>query len=562
MIPDPSPYAPWFQIVIFFLVLFALIRPVGHYMAAVLEGRVAFLSFIEKAIYKVCATNPDEGMNAATYIKNLVVFSAVSLVTTFSVLVFQSYPDVSADLAFNAAVSFLTSTNWQPNVPETSIAISSQMFGLTVQNFVSPAIGLAVMAAVIRGLAQTKTETLGNFWADLTRSVLYILLPIAFVFALVIASQGVVQSFGETIAYQTLDGQTAQSLTTGPVASQIAIKQLGANGGGYYAANAAHPFENPTPLTNFLYLLAIALLPAAAPFTFAKMVGDPRQAKSILFAMFAIFIPLMLCTVIVESAGNPLLALPGIDQSLGNMEGKEMRFGAASSAFWASLTTATSSGSTNAALDSFLPLSGMMPLVLIQFGEIIFGGVGSGLFGMLVYVFLSVFIAGLMIGRTPEYLGKKIGVFEMQMSSLVLLIPVLAALIGTTLTVALPELHPDTPNLGAQSFSEILYAFSSASNNNGSAMAGMQANTPYFNIALGVCMLLGRFGVILPLLAIAGSMGSKITVAASPGTLNTTSFLFAVLLVVVIVLVDVVTYVPALAFGPVAEHLHLVSMVR
>lgn len=557
MIPDPTPYADWFQIVVLFLALLFLIRPTGLYMASVFEGRVTTFSGLEKTLYALYGINPGMAMTATAYAKSLLVFTALGFLALFLVLVEQSFPEFSPVLAFNAAASFVTNTNWQPNAPETTTTTASQMAGLTVQNFLSAAAGLAVMAAFIRGLTSEKAGTVGNFWVDLTRSVLYILLPFSLVFALIYLSQGVVQSFGQTIPYHALESGAPQMLTTGPVASQIAIKMLGTNGGGYFTANAAHPFENPTPLSQFFQMLALMLLPASAPVCYGRMTGQMRQAKMILFVMFAILIPLTISAVHIEHTGNPLLADIGIDQTQGNMEGKEVRFGATGSALWASLTTAAASGSTNAAIDSFMPLGGMIPLVLIQSGEIIFGGTGSGLYGMLVYIMLTVFIAGLMIGRTPEYLGKKIGVFEIKMAALVILIPVVATLFGTGLAVMLPDGQAQTVNAGAQSFSEILYAFSSASNNNGSAMGGMNFNTDFYNIALGICMLLGRFGVMLPVLAIAGAMSRKIAVPASPGTLNTTSFLFALLLIGVIVLVGVLTYVPALTFGPIAEHLHV-----
>ncbi|MDD3181955.1 MAG: potassium-transporting ATPase subunit KdpA [Alphaproteobacteria bacterium] len=559
MIAAPASSAAWFQIVFFLLVLVALIRPVGLYMAAIYDGRATFLSKYECVIYRYCGINATQSMNSANYTKSVLAFSLTSIVVLFAILTGQSYPNVSFDLAFNAASSFVTNTNWQPNTPETTIATTSQMLGIAVQNFLSAAVGLAVMAAFIRGLSAEKTGTIGNFWVDLTRGVIYLLLPFSALFALFYVSQGIVQSFGETIPFQTLSDGTTHSLMTGPVASQIAIKQLGTNGGGYFAANAAHPFENPTPLSNFVQMLAIILIPASAPICFGKMTGQMRQAKTLLFTMFAIFLPLMLWLVYTEQQGNPILNTMGIDQILGNMEGKEVRFGATGSALWASLTTAAASGSTNTTLDSFMPLGSLVPLILIQFGEIIFGGAGSGLYGILVYVMLTVFIAGLMIGRTPEYLGKKIGVFEMKMASLIILIPVMTTLLCTAVSVVATAGHAQTVNIGAQSFTELLYAFSSASNNNGSALGGMGTNTPYFNLILGFCMLLGRFGIILPILAIAGSMSGKIAVPPSQGTLNTTSFLFAILLMGVIVLVGVLTYIPALTFGPMAEHFHLMA---
>jgi len=559
-----SAMLDWFQIAIYFAILLLAIKPLGHYCANALEGRTTFLSPLlgraERGIYWACKINPAEGMNWKNYTASLFCFSFSCLVCLFLILFCQSYPDVSADLAFNASVSFVTNTNWQSAAPETTLDTSSQMLGLAVQNFLSAAIGLAVMAAFARGLARNKTEDLGNFWVDVTRTILYILLPLSFILAVVLVSQGVVQTFGTLITTTPLDTDHAQTIMTGPVASQVAIKQIGTNGGGYFNANAAHPFENPNPVTNFIEMLAILLLPASLPWCFGKMVGNLKEGRTLLVSMFLIFVPLALCLVFVEQHGNPLLSRLDLSQALGNMEGKEIRIGAASSAFWAALTTAASNGSTNAALDSFLPLGGLVPLVLIQFGEIIFGGVGSGLYGMLICVMLTVFVAGLMIGRTPEYLGKKIGVFEIKMASLVILVPAITTLLGTACAVLCATGQLGATNPVFQGFSQILYATASASNNNGSALGGIAANVPFYNVLLGLSMLIGRYAIIAAVLAIAGSMGSKTLIPKTQGTLDTTTPLFTFLLVGVIVLVGVLTYIPALMLGPVAEHLHLAAL--
>jgi len=556
---DLIPLPTLVEITVYFVALLMLIPILGPYMAKVLEGQPTFLSPvlapIEKGIYWSCGINPAQPMGWKDYANSVLLFCLLSFVLLVCILMLQGYPEMPFDLALNAAASFITNTNWQPNTPETTVTLSSQMLGFSVQNFISAAVGLSVMAAFTRGLAHSRTESLGNFWADVTRTILYILLPLSALLALILISQGVVQTFGSLTMFSGLDSATSHTLTTGPVASQIAIKQLGTNGGGYFAANAAHPFENPTPLTNFIQMLAILLLPASAPLCYGKMIGHTKQGATLLIAMFAIFIPLMLLCVMAEHA-PPFFDEMGISTALGNMEGKELRF-AESSGLWASLTTAASNGATNASLDSFMPLAGLIPLLLIQFGEIIFGGIGSGLYGMVICVLLTVFVASLMIGRTPEYLGKKVGVFEIKMASLVILIPALTTLLGTGLAVMTTQGTVGATNPAAQGFSEILYALSSASNNNGSAFAGLQANTPFYNILLGACMLVGRFGLILSVLALAGSMGQKTSIPMSQGTLSTTSGLFILMLIAIIILLGALTYVPALMLGPIAEHLHL-----
>ena len=559
----PSAAQPWIEIALYFIILLLAIKPLGLYMAAVLEGRPPLFKTIfrptERLIYWVGGIDPTAPMDWKAYTLNLLAFSFASIVVLFCILFFQTYPDMPADLAINAAISFVTNTNWQSASPETTISTTAQMLGLAVQNFLSAAVGIAVMAAFARGLAQNKSEDLGNFWVDVTRVTLYVLLPLSALFALFLIAQGVVQTLGGLVTFTPLDGDTQRTLMTGPVASQIAIKQLGTNGGGFFAANGAHPFENPTPLTNFVQMLAILLIPASMPLTFGKMVGKLKEGRMILLSMLIILLLFIVPSVMAEMAGNPLLP-KDVAQTLGNMEGKEVRIGAASSALWAALTTAAANGATNTSIDSFMPLSGMASLVLIQFGEIVFGGVGSGLYGMLICVMLTVFIAGLMIGRTPEYLGKKIGVFEMKMTSLVILIPAITTLVGAATAVLCTDGQLGATNPGAQGFSQILYAFSSASNNNGSALAGINANTPFYNILLGIVMLLGRYSIIVAVLAIAGSMGKKTTVPATSGTLDTTTVLFTFLLIGVVILVNVLTYIPALMLGPIGEHLNLIGM--
>ena len=559
----PSAAQPWIEIIAYFTILLLAIKPLGLYMAAVLEGHPPIFKTLlkptEQFIYWTCKIDPESPMGWKDYTLSLLIFSVVSIIALFAILFFQSYPELPFDLAFNAAISFVTNTNWQSASPETTISVTTQMIGFTVQNFLSAAVGIAVMAAVARGLSRSKTEDLGNFWVDMTRTILYVLLPLSSIFALILIAQGVVQTFGTLVPFTTLESNASHTLMTGPVASQVAIKQLGTNGGGFFAANAAHPFENPSPLTNFLEMLAILLIPAAMPLTFGKMVGKIKEGRVILLSMLIILLLFIVPSVMTELGGNPLLP-HDINQTLGNMEGKEVRIGAASSALWAAVTTAAANGATNASIDSFMPLSGMVSLILIQFGEIVFGGVGSGLYGMLVCVMLTVFIAGLMIGRTPEYLGKKIGVFEMKMTSLVILIPAITTLVGAAYAVLSADGQLGATNPGAQGFSQILYAFSSASNNNGSALAGINANAPFYNILLGIAMLIGRFSIIIAVLAIAGSMGKKTTVPSSAGTLDTTTILFTLLLIGVVILVNVLTYIPALMLGPIAEHLNLIGM--
>lgn len=575
-----------FQIFLYFAILMLLAKPLGVYIAAIYENRPAFInrlfSPLEAGLYRLSGVNPEQEMRWKEYAAALLWFNLFGGLAVFALQMLQAHlplnpqqlGNVTIDSAFNTAVSFITNTDWQGYSGETMMSYLTQMLGLSVQNFVSAATGMAVLVAMIRGFQRIHADGIGNFWADLTRGILYILLPLSFLMAVFLVGQGVVQSFKpyQTVhlieqrvgnaVLPTLD-VTTQTLALGPVASQIAIKQLGSNGGGFFNANSSHPYENPTPLSNFLEMLLLVLIPAALCHTFGSMVGDPRQGWAILSAMTLVLVSLVFVTVGAEQGGNPALTALGvaqsvsIDQSGGNMEGKEIRFGIVNSALWATATTATSNGSVNAMHDSFTPLGGLVPMWLIQLGEVIFGGVGSGLYGMLVFVLIAVFVAGLMIGRTPEYLGKKIEAFEIKMAALIILIPAFFILGGTALAVMVEAGKTAVSNPGAHGFSEILYAFSSAAGNNGSAFAGLSANTPFYNIALGIVMLFGRYGIIIPVLAIAGSLAAKKTVPTTLGTLPTHTPLFVMLLIGIVLLVGALTFVPALALGPVVEHLQL-----
>lgn len=567
-----------FKVGLYLAALGLCIRPLGLFMAGIYEGRVprllVFLRPVERLIYRSARVDPNGEMSWRQYAASLLSFSFLGVVIVYALQRLQGVlplnPEgltaVSPDSAFNTAVSFGTNTNWQGYGGETTMSYLTQAVALTVQNFVSAAAGMAVLVALIRGFTRRAASTIGNFWVDLTRSVVYILLPLSLVLALVLASQGVVQTFSayREVALlepaQAPDGSptTTQKLAVGPAASQVAIKQLGTNGGGFFNVNSAHPLENPTPLSNFLQVLAILLIPAALCSTFGEMVGDRRQGWAVLAAMSIVFVALLALTVVSEGRGNPALKSLGVDQTAsGNMEGKEARFGAADSALWAVATTAASNGSVNAMHDSFTPLGGLAAMWLVQLGEVIFGGVGSGLYGMLAFVLVAVFISGLMVGRTPEYLGKKIGAFEMKMASLVILLPCAMVLVGTAVAVMTPRGRAGASNPGPHGFSEILYAFSSASNNNGSAFAGLGANTPFYNGLLGLAMLIGRFGVMIPILAIAGSLAAKKSVPAGPGTLPTHTPLFVFLLMAVVIVVGALSFFPALALGPIVEHLML-----
>jgi K+-transporting ATPase ATPase A chain len=552
----------YFQIILFLAFLIGLTPVLGKFMYKVFSGEKHLLlpvfGWLEKLAYKLTGINSNEETNWKTYTFSLLTFNLLGFLLVFLIQLFQAQlplnpanlPNVSWHSAFNTAVSFMTNTNWQGYAGETTLSYFVQMLGLTVQNFVSAATGMAVIVAVIRGISRKNTDQLGNFWSDLTRSTLYILLPLSILFAVVLVGQGVVQNFSPYQTVHTLQGAD-QVLPMGPAASQIAIKQLGTNGGGFFNANSAHPFENPTPFSNFLEMLAILLIPAALTYTYGKMVGSIRQGWTIFIVMMALLLVGLGISLYGEYSANPVLG------HLSSMEGKETRFGITNSVLWSTSTSAASNGSVNAMHDSLSPLAGMVAMINIMLGEVIFGGVGAGLYGMIVFIILTVFIAGLMVGRTPEYLGKKIGAFEVQMAIVANLSTSLVILIFTAWAAVSSYGLSSLNNSGPHGFSEILYAFSSAAGNNGSAFAGLNANTLFYNLTLGVGMLIGRFGVIIPVLAIAGSLAKKNITPESAGTFRTDNWLFAGLLIAVILIVGGLTYFPALSLGPIVEHLLL-----
>jgi K+-transporting ATPase ATPase A chain len=569
------------QIVLYLIALLALSKPLGRFMARVYQGEATplhrVLGPVERLLYRAAGVSADDETSWARYAIAMLAFNAAGALVVYGLLRLQAVlplnPErlsaVSPDLAFNTAASFATNTNWQAYGGESTLSYLSQMAALTVQNFVSAASGMAVLVALVRGITRHTAESVGSFWVDLVRSTLYVLLPLSLVVAVVLVSQGVVQTFSPYASAHLLapatgaDGKAVfdQVIPLGPAASQIAIKQLGTNGGGFFNVNSAHPFENPTPLANFVEVLSILLVPAALCHTFGVMVKDERQGYALLSAMMAVFVGLLLVCVVAEQAGNPALRSLGVDQAAsalasgGNMEGKEVRFGTVGSALWATATTAASNGSVNAMHDSFTPLGGLVPMWLIQLGEVIFGGVGSGLYGLLMFAIVAVFVAGLMVGRTPEYLGKKIEAYEMKMASLTILVPPLLVLAGAAVAVATEAGRRGIANPGPHGFSEILYAFSSAGNNNGSAFAGLAVDTPFYNAILGIVMLFARFWLAVPVLAIAGSLAKKKLVPASRGTLPTHGPLFVGLLIGTVLLVGALTFVPALALGPIVEWL-------
>lgn len=589
-------------LLVFMLVLLATVKPMGRWLAAVGEGKVwAGPARVEQWLFRLAGSDPQREMGWREYTLALLAFNLLGALALYALqrlqgdlpLNPQAFGAVTADSSFNTAVSFVTNTNWQGYAGEATMSYLTQMLGLAVQNFLSAATGMAVAYALIRGLARHSAQTIGNFWADVYRSTCYVLLPLSFVFALVLVSQGVIQNFKPYQQVETLEptlyavpksdaaGQPLkdaqgkpvmeekveprQTLPMGPVASQEAIKMLGTNGGGIFNANSAHPFENPNALSNFLQMLAIFLIPAGLCYAFGSMVGDQRQGWAVLAAMTVIFLGAVVLVMHFEQAGNPQLAALGVDQapsalaSGGNMEGKETRFGIGASSLFAVITTAASCGAVNAMHDSFTPLGGLVPLWLIQLGEVVYGGVGSGLYGMLIYALLAVFIAGLMIGRTPEYLGKKIEAFDMKMVSIAVLVTPMLVLTGTAIAVVLADGKAGMLNPTAHGFSEVLYAFSSAANNNGSAFAGLSANTPFYNLMLGLAVWFGRFGVIVPVLAIAGSLAAKKRLSQGVGSMPTHSPLFVLLLVGTVLLLGALTFLPALALGPIVEHVHVLG---
>ncbi len=590
----------WSLLALYLVVLFLASWPLGIWLSRLCAGQLpGWMHKVEAPLYRLAATSADKSMTWLHYALALLVFNVLGALVVYALQRVQLWlplnpagmANISPDSAFNTAVSFVTNTNWQGYAGESTMSYLTQMLALAVQNFFSAATGIAVVFALIRGFTARSTGVLGNFWADITRATLWLLLPLSLVFAIFLVSQGVIQNFDtyqdvttlEVTAYQQpkngADGQplkdakgepvmedlktAKQTIAMGPVASQEAIKMVGTNGGGFFNANSAHPYENPTALSNFVQMLSIFLIPAALCFAFGRVVGDVRQGWAVLAAMTVIFVIAVIAITPAEQAGNPLLGPLGVDQTAsalqsgGNMEGKETRFGINASALFAIITTAASCGAVNAMHDSFTPLGGMVPLVMIQLGEVVFGGVGSGLYGMLIFAILAVFIAGLMIGRTPEYLGKKIEAHDMKLTSIAILVTPIVVLLGTAIAVLAGAGKAGIANPGAHGFSEILYAFSSAANNNGSAFAGLSANTPFYNTVLGIAVWLGRFGVIVPVLAIAGSLSMKKRLTVTAGTMPTHGPLFVTLLIGMVLLVGLLNYVPALALGPMVEHLML-----
>jgi K+-transporting ATPase ATPase A chain len=558
----------------FLAVLLMLAYPLGIWLAKVADGTpVRGQVGVEKLLYRAAGIDAGAAMGWKEYAFALLTFNLVGALFVYAMqrlqvwlpLNPQALANVSADSSFNTALSFVSNTDWQGYAGESTMSYLTQMLALGGQNFFSAATGIAVAFALIRGFNQGCARSIGNFWADLTRSILYLLLPLSLVFAVLLMSQGVIQNFSAYLQITPLDHAASQTLSMGPVASQEAIKLLGTNGGGFFNANSAHPFENPTPLSNFAQMLAMFLIPAGLCFAFGRLVGDMRQGWAVLAAMTAIFVVMAALTIGAEQQPHPGFAALGIDQASsalqagGNMEGKETRFGISASALFAAITTAASCGAVNAMHDSFSPLGGMLPMVLMQLGEVVFGGVGSGLYGMLIFAILAVFIAGLMIGRTPEYLGKKIQAFEIKMTALAILVTPALVLAGTAVALMLDPGRAGILNPGAHGLSEVLYAFSSAANNNGSAFAGLSANTRFYNAMLALAMCFGRFAFIVPVLAIAGSLAAKKRLEATAGTMPTHGPLFIVLLIGAVLLIGVLNYVPALALGPVVEHLQLYS---
>ncbi|CDP49889.1 Potassium-transporting ATPase A chain [Devosia sp. DBB001] len=553
------------QILIYAALLVGLAVPIGLYMARVYSGELKFLRPLERGIFAVAGVKSDQGQHWSAYALSLLAFNAAGFLPLFLILKFQDllpfnpagFPGLPADLAFNTTVSYITNTNWQSYGGESTLSNFSQMAGLTTQNFLSAATGMAVAAAVARGLAARQIKAIGNFWVDMVRSTLYVLLPLAIVLAIVLVWTGVPQTLDASVSATTLEGAN-QSISVGPVASQLAIKQLGTNGGGFFNANSAHPLENPNALSNLLTMIGIFVVSVAFPFTFGRMVNDKRQGRALFAAMGVMLVLGFVGIYAAEKAGNPLLA--GIVQAdAGNMEGKEVRFGVVNSALWAEATTAASNGSVNAMHDSFTPLGGMIAMVNMALGEVVFGGVGVGLTGMLLMVIITLFLAGLMVGRTPEYLGKKIEAREVKLAALTLMIMPLGVLVFSALAILVGTGQSSVQDAGPHGLSELVYAYVSATANNGSAFAGFTANVTWHNTFLGIAMLIGRYGYIIPVLAIAGSMATKKIAPASAGTFPTHGALFVGLLVASILIVGALTFLPVLALGPIAEQVSLAA---
>ena len=589
-------YHAWILLILYLVLLLSLVKPLGIYIANVMEGQgiaPRLGRWVENALYRLCGINASEEMGWLKYAFAILLFNLIGILAVYALQRLQSWlplnpqamANVSPDSSFNTAISFATNTNWQGYSGESTMSYLTQMLGLTVQNFFSAVTGIVVVIALIRGFSRHTANIIGNAWVDITRITLYVLLPLSFIFAIFLVSQGVIQNFDSYKDVTTLEvthydnpkldtaGQPlkdekgnpvtepattqVQTMAMGPVASQEAIKMLGTNGGGFFNANSAHPYENPTPLSNFVQMLSIFLIPGALCLTFGRMVGDTRQGWAVLAAMTLMFVVMAVVAMHFEQQGNPLLARLGVDMSAGNMEGKETRFGIADSGLFATITTLASCGAVNAMHDSFMPMGGFVPLWNMMLGEVVFGGVGSGLYGMLVFAVMAVFIAGLMIGRTPEYLGKKIEAFEMKMVSIAILVTPLLVLACTAVAVIAVDGIAGIANPGAHGFSEILYTFTSAANNNGSAFAGISANTPFYNGMTVIAMWFGRFGVIVPVLALAGALAAKKRIAVTSGTMPTHGLMFITLLIGTVLLVGALNYVPALALGPAIEHLML-----
>ncbi|QHQ60109.1 potassium-transporting ATPase subunit KdpA [Anaerocolumna sedimenticola] len=573
------------QYLLYLIILVLLAIPLGSYIGKVMNGEKVFLSRIflpcEKFIYRILKIDNTEEMTWKRYAASVISLSVISLAVLFLIILFQGYLPLNPEgvkgtgwhLAFNTAVSFITNTNWQAYSGESQLSYFTQMLGLTVQNFVSAAVGIAVLFAVIRGFINKQKDRIGNFWVDFTRTILYVLIPLSLLVSVILVSQGVVQNFKpydtvklvEPITLKDGTVVTNEIVPMGPAASQIAIKQLGTNGGGFFGTNSAFPYENPTVLSNLVQMLSILLIPAALVFTFGRNIKDKKQGIAIFSAMMIVLVIALACVAVNEQTGTPQLAANGSvdlstkNQAGGNMEGKEARLGIASSVTWSVFTTAASNGSVNSMFDSYTPLGGMALMLLIQLGEVIFGGVGSGLYGMLGFAILTVFIAGLMVGRTPEYLGKKIEPYEMKMAVLACLATPVAILIGSGIAAVVPDITASLNNTGAHGFSEILYAYTSGGGNNGSAFAGFFANTVFVNVSLGLCMLFARFVPMIAMLAAAGSLAHKKKIAATTGTLSTSNTMFVFLLIFVILLIGALSFFPALALGPIAEHLKMLG---
>lgn len=546
------------QIIVYLGGILILTKPLGSYIYKVISGDISKGIFgkIESGFFKITGISENTQMKWKSYLFSLLIFNAIGFVAVFMMQLFQSalplnpqnLPDVGAALSFNTAVSFMTNTNWQSYAGETTLSYLVQMLGLTVQNFLSAATGIAVFSALARGLKNKESQNLGNFWVDITRSTIYILLPLCIILSIFLVWEGVVQNFNSYTEITTIEGMQ-QTIPTGPAASQIAIKQLGTNGGGFFNTNSAFPLENPSPFSNFLEMLAILLIPAALTYTFGKIVGSTRQGWMLFSVMLIMFIIGLSVSLYSEFSMNSSLGLAG------NMEGKETRFGITNSIIWSTATTAASNGSVNSMHESLMPLSGMVAMLNIMLGEVVFGGVGAGLYGMLIFVILTVFIAGLMIGRTPEYLGKKIHAKEVQMAMVAVIAPSFVILVFTAIAIIIPQGLNSLTEKGAHGFSEALYAFSSAAGNNGSAFAGLNANTPFYNIMIGIGMLIGRFAVIIPVMVIAGSLSEKKLIPQTQGTFRTDNILFAFLLFSVILIVGALTFLPALSLGPIVEQI-------